>query len=143
MSSSPSLRSIVYVSTAVRALTEPELEALLVEARDLNLETHTTGVLLYSGGNFMQCFEGTDAAVAITYDRIRRSRRHRDIIELVDERVDERSFSDWQMGFRQVRTSELLAISSAQWQRQLAGAAGDARESAGLMLLKHFWAQAR
>lgn len=137
------LRSIVYVSTAVRMLTEPELEALLVEARDLNLETNTTGVLLYSGGSFMQCFEGTDDAIAVTYDRIRRSRKHTGIIELIDERVAERSFKDWQMGFRQVRAAELLAMSSAQWQRQIDASRPGARESAGLALLKTFWAQAR
>ena len=133
------LRSIVYVSTASTPMSEPELEALLVEARGLNLETATTGVLLYSAGTFMQCFEGTEEAVAVTYERIRNSRQHYGIIELVNEPVAARSFPDWQMGFRHARKSELLALSSAQWRRQVDAAGTMASASAGMALLTEFW----
>lgn len=36
----------------------PQLESLLVEARELILENDVTGALLYSESNFMQNFEG-------------------------------------------------------------------------------------
>jgi hypothetical protein len=137
------LRSIVYVSTAVRVMAEPELEALLVEARDLNLETNTTGVLLYSEGTFMQCFEGSEEAVRVTYDRIRASTRHKGIIELLNAPVAQRSFTDWQMGFGRASHSVLLALSSAQWESQAENATGPAAASPGMQLLQHFWSQAR
>ena len=70
----PDLQTIAYVSTAIRLLSVAELETLLVTARDLNLQNSVTGVLLYSGGNFMQCFEGRQPAVHETYERIRSSR---------------------------------------------------------------------
>jgi hypothetical protein len=134
------LRAIVYVSTAERMFAETELEALLVEARDLNLETGITGVLLYSGGTFMQCFEGTTAAVDATYERINKSTRHHGIIELVDEPIVERDFADWQMGYQRVKHSELLALSSARWGQRLAvGNEHAAPGSHGMTLLKHFW----
>ena len=136
----PQLRSIVYVSTAVHPMDETELEGLLVESQRLNMESHTTGVLLYSEGSFMQCFEGTSAAIAVTWQRIRASRRHTGIIELLDEPVPARSFEGWEMGFARAKRSEILALSSARWRHQ-AGAKDDTG-SAGLQLLKDFWVRA-
>ncbi len=134
------LTSIVYVSTATPPMSESELEGLLIEARALNMVTHTTGVLLYSDGSFMQCFEAADADARITWNRIRASRRHTGIIELVNEQVAQRSFGDWQMGFARPPQSKLLALSSAQWQRH--ADTGEAN-SAGLRLLREFWMRER
>lgn len=131
------LRSIVYVSTAVRAFTEPELEALLLDARAFNRQEHVTGVLIYDGGNFMQCFEGPEGGVSKVYERIRESRRHTGIIELLNESEAARSFSSWEMGYRSVKASKLLELSSARWERQLGNDAD--KESAGIHLLRHFW----
>ena len=54
----PDLRAIAYVSSATRLLSVAELETLLVTARDLNLQSSVTGVLLYGSGIFMPFFEG-------------------------------------------------------------------------------------
>lgn len=137
-----SLRCIVYVSTAVRLMSELDLEALLIEARDLNLETGTTGVLLYSEGSFMQYFEGTEEAVKTTYQRIRDSRKHTGLLELMNEAVAERCFADWQMGFARASRSQLLRLSTAQWRRRvLAPSAASASPHDGLALLLDFWAR--
>ena len=76
----PDLCAIAYDSSATRLLSVAELETLLVTARDLNLQSSVTGVLLYGSGIFMQCFEGPQPAVHETYERIRASRQHTDII---------------------------------------------------------------
>jgi hypothetical protein len=78
----PDLRAIVYVSSATIDFTEPELENLLSQARESNLQNGVTGILLFSDGNFMQYFEGLEAAVSETWQRIRNSKRHTGIIEL-------------------------------------------------------------
>jgi Sensors of blue-light using FAD len=142
MNSAIALRSIVYVSTAVKPMPEAELESLLIEARGLNLEAQVTGVLLYADGNFMQCFEGSEESMQVTYDRIRASKRHTGIIELLNESVSMRSFEDWFMGYRLARKSELLSLSTAQWRRQAGAAIAPKSESSGLELLKQFWHQA-
>ena len=139
----PDLQTIAYVSTAIRLLSVAELETLLVTARDLNLQNSVTGVLLYSGGNFMQCFEGPPPAVHETYERIRASHQHTDIIELLNEPLDVRGFADWQMGFSQVTRSELLTLSHARWARLNAEVRGTAPTSSGLALLQNFWQHAR
>jgi hypothetical protein len=133
------LRSIVYVSTAVAPFADEELEALLIEARDFNRKHSVTGVLLYNDGSFMQCFEGPEAEVAQAYARIQASERHKDIYELMNEPVPERSFRSWDMGLARPTKSELLRLSTARWKKS----AGDARvslpPSSGLELLRFLW----
>lgn len=137
------LRAIAYVSSATSRMTVPELETLLVEARQLNLQSSVTGVLLYNDGNFMQYFEGSEQAVSITYERIRSSRRHKGIIELLNTRIDHRNFPDWQMGFAQPTQSELLALSTARWKASADEATGSLPTSPGMVLLRGFWNGAR
>lgn len=112
------LRSIVYVSTASRKLSTKELEALLTTARSLNLRNDITGVLLYEDGRFLQCFEGPEDAVLLTYERIRHSRQHTDIKELMNRPIEQRGFAGWEMGLARTRRSELLALSNARWKQQ-------------------------
>ena len=138
-----SLQTIAYVSTATRLLSVAELETLLVTARDLNLQNSVTGMLLYSGGNFMQCFEGPQLAVHETYERIRSSHQHTDIIELLNEPIEVRGFADWQMGFSQVTRSELLTLSNACRERLNTDMRVTSPTSSGLTLLQNFWQNTR
>ena len=138
-----SLRSVVYVSSATRELSTAELETLLLTAKEENRKSGITGILLHDGGNFMQCFEGPEEAIPPTYARIRASSRHRDLLELMNEGVAERSFQGWEMGLIQPTQSELLALSSARW-RALAGRPGSAPPGGdGWELLQAFWRSAR
>jgi hypothetical protein len=139
----PELRSIIYVSTAVSLFTEQQLESLLIEARRLNRDNDVTGVLLYSDGNFMQCLEGPPDSLQSTYDRILASRRHKDVVQLLDKGVEVRSFADWQMGFAQPTQSELLALTTARWRDMSAGPRVSASTSPGLALLRSFWERTR
>ena len=133
------LRAIAYVSSATCLMTVPQLESLLVEVRGINLQNSITGVLLYSDGNFMQYIEGPERALSITYARIRSSRRHKGIIELLNERIAYRSFPDWQMGFAQPTQSELLALSTERWQSNADEGPDSLDTSPGLTLLRSFW----
>lgn len=142
MSAPSELCSIAYVSSATQLFDAAELEALLVDARQFNLEHGVTGVLLYGDGNFMQYFEGSDQGVQAAYERIRASRRHVNIIELLNEPVARRSFADWQMGFVRPTESELVALSTASWRKAAAQAADSADMSPGLALLLDFWRNA-
>lgn len=127
------LNSIVYVSTAIKPMTPRKLEALLTTAREFNLRNGITGVLLYEGGHFLQCFEGPEAAVQITYERIKRSRQHSDIKELMNRTVQQRGFEGWEMGLALPTRSELLTLSTARWRQQAHQADN------GFELLKLFW----
>jgi hypothetical protein len=139
--STPKRRSIVYLSTAVGPLSTAQLEALLIDAREHNAQTDTTGVLLYGDGKFMQCFEGSEEGMRITYDRIIASGLHKDIVELMNGPIAKRNFGDWQMGYAEPTASELLMLSTAQWELQALWAQGW-KVSRGMELLQLFWSRA-
>lgn len=137
------LRSVAYVSTASRAMSIEELEDLQSEAIRLNTETGTTGILLYSDGNFMQCFEGVESTIELTYDRIRSSTKHRSLIELMNEPIEQRSFVGWYMALLRPPASEMLKLSSAQWHVTVNDRGTRPPLSLGFELLKTFWTNSR
>jgi hypothetical protein len=108
--SSAQLYRIVYVSSAVTPFKAEELLTLLKRARPRNTAAQITGLLLYHDGNFMQCLEGPERQAIATHERILRDPRHFGCITLISAAVDERLFSDWSMGFRNVALPEANSI---------------------------------
>ena len=137
------LRTIVYVSSAAPNLGVADLEFILADARRRNAENGITGVLLHHDESFMQCFEGPAAAVSSTYQRIRASRQHSGLVEILDEPIGRRRFEGFDMGSAQATASELLALSTARWTRQQQAAGAGDDSSAGMALLCSFWQGAR
>lgn len=133
------IKAIVYVSASVQPMSDSMLEALLIEARRLNLESDVTGALIYSDGMFMQYFEGEEEPMGQTYERIRKSRKHSRLVELMNAPTEVRAFPDWQMALAQPSRSELLAISTANWIVQGARSGARGQASIGLTLLRDFW----
>ncbi|HKH09805.1 MAG TPA: BLUF domain-containing protein [Rubrobacter sp.] len=101
---------LVYVSSAVRPFSRPELEDLLATSRDNNARAGVTGMLLYKDGNFMQVIEGEEEAVRALYDKIGNDPRHRGEITLRQDFTEGRQFPDWSMGFRDLQSPEARAI---------------------------------
>ncbi len=100
---------LVYVSSAIVPFTSDELLDLLVKSRDNNARSGLTGMLLYKDGNFMQALEGEEQAVRAVHAKIERDRRHKGLITLLQEPISERRFPEWSMGFRELKSSEVLA----------------------------------
>lgn len=133
------LRCIVYLSAATQPMTDDDLHELLIDAREFNAEHGITGLLVYRDGIFMQCFEGASAAVDETYDRIRRSSKHRGIVELLDSPMRRRNFPGWAMAFATPKESELQALTQASWYRATQEVSVGWSDAAGLALLRAFW----
>lgn len=91
---------LIYVSSAVKELSEDELLDLLEEARARNLRQGVTGMLLYLGGNFIQVLEGEQEDVEDIYRSIAQDSRHSGLIVIEQEEISGRSFPDWSMGFK-------------------------------------------
>lgn len=98
---------LVYVSSAVRPFTRPDLEDLLATSRENNAELGITGMLLYKDGNFMQVLEGEEEPVRALYDKIGDDLRHRGEITLREGFTEGRQFPDWSMGFRDLESQEV------------------------------------
>lgn len=98
-SQSGELKYLVYTSVATRKMLPDDLESILFTSRRRNLDAGITGLLLYRGNVFIQFLEGPALEVDALMDRISCDDRHSRVRVLVVERVAERSFADWRMGF--------------------------------------------
>lgn len=129
----------VYVSSSVWLITEPDLERLLVDARDHNKKHQVTGVLLYNDGTFFQYIEGLLDDLEYIYGRIKASKQHRGIIQLLYEKTTLRRFPDWYMGFFHPSKSEILNLANQKWWNSFNGKPQRPEETPiGLKLLENF-----
>ena len=80
-------------------MSEDELVNLLTIARVNNNRQKLTGVLIYSGGTFIQVLEGEESSIDQIFGVIEQDSRHKNVLKLLDEIVTERTFPDWSMGF--------------------------------------------
>ena len=105
---------LIYVSDLVNK-NEAELGSILESAVRHNRKDDITGMLLYSGGNFLQVLEGGEANVHSTFERICLDPRHKNIMVLTEEEVPERQFANWSMGCGRywVRTSDPCRVKDA------------------------------
>lgn len=131
--------AVAYVSSSATLLPEPELEALLQDARAFNRTVGVTGVLLHHDGSFFQYFEGLRDSADQVYDRIRASRRHHTIFELFRGPVAHCIFTDWQMGFAKTPQSAILKLSQAEWRASAASIHQIESPSPGVELLTAYW----
>lgn len=106
-----SLTALVYVSFASnKRMHEDELKDILTKAREKNQQKDITGMLLYRNGFFVQALEGDKQAVEKTFEVIREDKRHRNLLVLYKNKISERSFKDWSMGFHVIDDEALKSI---------------------------------
>jgi hypothetical protein len=100
---------LIYQSRAVVPFTDDELAMLLQQARTHNRQVHVTGLLLHtSDGRFLQILEGDEADVRQLYhENILADPRHYQCLVLGEGSCAERSFADWNMGFRLASAADL------------------------------------
>ena len=97
------LRRLVYVSTAALSLDQPDIDAILAQARRFNAANAVTGLLLYNGRNFIQALEGAPETVTTLYARICADARHSGVVTVRDEPIADRDFPDWAMAYAAAR----------------------------------------
>jgi hypothetical protein len=135
------LQNIAYVSIATDLLTPSDIDTLLLDSRDYNKEHNVTGVLICHRNTFFQFFEGEPSNVLKVYDRIQKSSKHKNLLELSNTLTDKRYFTSWSMGFCYVPNTEMQALIHAQWINEVKSVQKYASESFGLKMLKDFWSR--
>ncbi len=93
------LYSLGYASTQTAPMGAAGLITLLNEAREFNQSHDISGLLLHRGDSFLQVIEGRKGDVLELYQRIQADPRHDRVETLFEDYIEEREFSDWQMGF--------------------------------------------
>ncbi|GAB2850291.1 BLUF domain-containing protein [Hymenobacter ruber] len=101
---------IVYMSRAVRPLSDQDLQVLLDQCRRDNAARNVTGVLFYSHGNIAQLIEGEKEVLEPLFEVISRDGRHSNVVKLVDKPISARSFEDWSMAFHPIEPSGFEAL---------------------------------
>ena len=99
---------IIYMSSSVKLLEENEIDSLLKYSRKSNINNDITGVLLYIEGDFLQVIEGEEDVIISLFEKIKMDSRHKGIICVFNEKVKERQFSDWSMGFHITNYEKLI-----------------------------------
>jgi hypothetical protein len=130
------MHHIIYLSRTTQQLKPEELTTILVQARQSNDYVGITGALVYGEGKFMQILEGEKPAITALYERIVGDPRHRAIVKLADKPIEERTFLNWSMAFRELVPEQARALegylSPAQWEE-----IGFSTDSADAVLLEH------
>lgn len=101
---------LTYASTANHECSPEELLALLKECRTNNGAKNITGILLYANETFFQVLEGDETALDELYAVIQKDKRHRDCRIIEKEKITERAFPYWSMGFEKIDAKELRNI---------------------------------
>jgi diguanylate cyclase (GGDEF)-like protein/PAS domain S-box-containing protein len=91
--------SLIYVSRAVQEISKQGLNEILSQAQEANSHKGATGFLIYNNGYFMQFLEGKEDIVKSLFEKISTDTRHTDVNIIMTTHSDERTFSDWTMGF--------------------------------------------
>jgi hypothetical protein len=60
----------------------------------------------------LQVLEGESKAVHHTFDRIKHDPRHDHVTLLLDEAIEEKTFSHWNMGFKQLQREDLAKFAA-------------------------------
>ena len=102
--------SLIYVSSALEPFSKAELLALLEISRRNNALLDVTGMLLYKDGNFMQVIEGEEPAVRKLHTKISHNPRHDGLITLLERPIEQRQFTDWSMGFKDLSDPDLRDV---------------------------------
>lgn len=89
---------LMYASRAAETVRPEALNAILKKSTHNNPLVGVTGVLCFSGEVFLQVLEGGRSQVSMLYNRIAQDPRHRDVVLLSYDEIDERSFAGWAMG---------------------------------------------
>ncbi|MBK8507451.1 MAG: BLUF domain-containing protein [Candidatus Competibacter sp.] len=134
-----SLSHILYISNFIETPTEADMEKLLFAARRNNQRDGITGVLLHHGKIFIQCIEGPRDQLDKLYARIEADPRHKNIIKVLDESIETRSFGTWQMGCSNLSESEFLGIATADWAKTAAQGVSSKNNSLEFRALLGFW----
>lgn len=90
---------LIYASESTQPLTPAAVQTLVDHARQANARRQITGVLAFDHRAFLQCLEGDRETVSGVFCRIAADPRHRRVVLLELQPVDERLFGSWDMGF--------------------------------------------
>lgn len=103
--------TILYISNATVDFSDKDLLALLEKSRNNNSRKNTSGFLIFVKNLFIQVLEGQKEEVLELFGRIKKDKRHENLIVLYESEIEERLFDSWSMAFRKYSEQEITELS--------------------------------
>ena len=91
---------IIYLSSAVDAVDDIELEKILVKSETYNSTNNISGILLHIDGDFIQVLEGEKENVSLIFDKIKTDKRHKGLITVYEGEFAKRQFENWSICYK-------------------------------------------
>jgi hypothetical protein len=104
------LYCLVYTSSSNQEMSDDNLKDLLKKSRLKNETLNINGILLYLDPFFIQILEGEEAIVNESFNIIKQDSRHQKVTVIYKKPIEERSFSNWTMGFNKISNEDLEAV---------------------------------
>ena len=101
--------TICYLSKQSDVLDKPELERLFDFILQINPSLNITGALLYNNSFFLQVLEGSKNTVKEIFAKIRKDKRHKDILMIFDQKIEHRIFQNYEANFSILKTKADIA----------------------------------
>lgn len=93
------LVQLIYASKVSDMFLPGDVESILESARNNNKALGITGMLCFNSTYFLQCLEGSRAAVNKIFNTISADSRHDAMLILAYSEICKRDFGDWDMGY--------------------------------------------
>ena len=90
------LKRVIYVSEKTDS-SDASLAQIIDSSTKNNPETGVTGCLLSGSNSFLQLLEGPRQTIDRLYVTINADSRHKNVVMLTDEDIDQRLFASWSM----------------------------------------------
>lgn len=96
------LYRLVYTSVRKASCDEQEIQNILESCKRNNPKRDVTGNLLHKKNRFIQYIEGSKEDVTELYELIKNDSRHTAVNQRNFEKIDQRIFPSWEMGYNDV-----------------------------------------
>jgi hypothetical protein len=100
------LKTICYISDSRESESIENVKRIYDKAKQNNSKRNITGILIYQNGNYLQVLEGDEKYVDLTFSKIKFDPRHKNIIKVINNSIEQRIFEDYNFGFSVVKSSE-------------------------------------
>lgn len=114
------LSHLIYISYRNENCTDEEIQNILKSCKKNNGHNDITGVLLYSDKQFVQYLEGEYNEIISLFEKIKKDKRHRNVIMLTSFPIKERAFPSWQMGAKKVSLEDVEFVTNVSSEHEKA-----------------------
>jgi hypothetical protein len=93
------LRRLTWSSVPSPSFSAARLNEIIAPSRRNNERHHISGMLVFTGANFLAILEGEELDLRDLWLRLEQDQRHCDLLRIGDDMCGERWFPVWRMGY--------------------------------------------